>query len=202
MADFVSLWVAPVAPAPPPPAAQSVETVEASTPEPVVDMEALLLQARKEGQEQGRRQAEAALAPLREELAKEQELLQVLSQELLTARQVELESLREEVAEIVLLVARRVVGDALALHPDALRQVVLGAISSVPGDEPVRVRVAEADVERVSGWLAALPRFQVEGDPSVEGGCHVESRHGSVEATVEQAFLALEGATRAWVEEG
>ena len=76
------------------------------------------------------------------------------------------------------------------------------SISGVPGDEPVTVRVPVDDVERVAGWLASMPRFQVQGDPSVEGGCHVESRYGYVEATTDQAFAALEAATRAWVEEG
>ena len=199
MADFVSLWQASVAP-PAPPVAR--EAPQPPMPEPVVDIEALLLQARKEGQELGRRQAEAALGPVREELAREHEQLGVLARELLAARQRELDSLREEVAEIILLMARRVVGDALALHPDALRQVVLGAISRVPGEEPVRVLVAQADVDRVSGWLATLPRFKVEGAPAVQGGCLIESRHGSVEATVDRAFVALEAATRAWVEEG
>ena len=203
MSDFVSMWstVAPVdvteeaaAPAP---------TVAPAEPDaPTVDVEALVKQAREEGLEMGRKQAEAALGPIREELEAERAQLAEVARELMDARQRELDSVRHEVADLVLLMARRVVGDAMAVHPDALRNVVMGAISRVPGDEPVKVKVAPADLQRVSGWLRELPRFQVEAADGLKGGCVVESRYGCVEAAVETAFSALETATRAWVEEG
>jgi flagellar assembly protein FliH len=215
MADFVSMWRArsleasvqtplvqavpsPTGPQPPSEAPVAPEVAEA----PEVDIEALLAAAHKEGMEKGRKQAEAALAPVRAEMDKEREQVKVLARELLNARQRELDGVRNEVADLVLLMARRVVGDAMAVHPDALRKVVLGAISRVPGEEPVTVRVATADAERVAGWLEAMPRFNVEGCDKVEGGCSVESRYGAVEATIEGAFEALEAATRAWVDEG
>jgi len=166
------------------------------------DLGELIDRAREEGLQQGREQAETALAPIRTELEKEREQLREVAAEFLSARERELQSVRQDVAEVVLLMAQRVVGDALALHPDALRKVVLDAISGVPGDEPVTVRVSVEDAERVAGWLESMPRFRVKPDPAVQGGCHVESRYGYVEATTEQAFVALTAATRAWVDEG
>lgn len=203
MSDFVSMWttVAPVEV--PEEAALPESAVEpAETEAPPVDVEALVQQAREEGLEMGRKQAEAALGPIRTELEAERAQLSEVARALMDARQRELDSVRHEVADLVLLMARRVVGDAMAVHPDALRNVVMGAISRVPGDEPVKVKVAPADVQRVSDWLKELPRFQVEEAEGLEGGCVVESRYGSVEAAVETAFAALETATRAWVEEG
>jgi len=166
------------------------------------DLREMLARAREEGLQEGRQQAETALAPVRTELEKEREQLREAAAEFLSARERELQSVRQDVADVVLLMARRVVGDALALHPDALRKVVLDAISGVPGDEPVTVKVSVEDVQRVEGWLESMPRFRVKPDPAVQGGCHVESRYGYVEATTEQAFLALTAATRAWVDEG
>ncbi len=205
---FVSLWHAFSGPGPQEDASASRDADSSLDPfvsgdsEIRGDLHELIEKAKAEGLEKGREQAELALGPVRGELEQEREQLRELAAELLSARERELQSVRQDVADVVLLMARKVVGDALALHPDALRKVVLDAISGVPGDEPVTVRVPVDDVERVAGWLASMPRFQVQGDPSVEGGCHVESRYGYVEATTDQAFAALEAATRAWVEEG
>lgn len=203
MSDFVSMWttVTPVEVAEETAAPQPKVEPETSEPEPV-DVEALVKQVRDEGLETGRKQAEAALGQLRAEIEAERAQMAELARALQDARQQELHSVRHEVADLVLLMARRVVGDAMAVHPDALRNVVMGAIGRVPGDEPVKVKVAPGDVERVSGWLAELPRFRVEADEGLEGGCVVESRYGCVEAAVETAFTALEAATRAWVDEG
>lgn len=209
MADFTSIWDAPVeertpfaslftAEEPEPAPVAEVAPVEAA-PEPVerepeIDVQALIAEAEK------RAYARAALElqPERQAIAREREQLRALAGELTTARSRMVEDASNEIASIVLGLARRVVGDALVLHPDALQGVVAGAVGRFPEPTGLIIRVSPDDVERVSSWI---PDADVRADPGISGGCVVESEAGSVEASLETVMEGLETAVTDWLAE-
>lgn len=208
MADFVSIWDAPrddasfhslcedepaidePAPVPEPVCEPDPEP----SPEPPPDIEALVAAAEKRGRER----ALIELAPRQQEAAREIEQLRAVAQELGSLRARILQDASAEIAGIVLGVARRVLGDALVLHPDALQNVVTGAVGRFPDPSCLTVRVAPDDVERVGGWL---PSCQVLPDPSISGGCAVEAESGQVEASLETVMEGLETAVADWLAE-
>ncbi len=213
MADFVSIWME-AAPEPPfepslrrPPAPEvaaepdleaaeeaAPELVPEPEPEPEPDLDALIAQA-------GARallEARAELAPEREALRAEQARAAALGHEVAALRGRIMDGLSQEVAAIVLGVARRVVGDALALHPDALQRVVEAAVGRFPDSAGLTVRVAPEDVERVREWLGDA---EIIGDPSVSGGCIVEGDEGCVNASLEAVYEGLDAAVEAWRQE-
>ncbi|MCP4807950.1 MAG: hypothetical protein GY913_15765 [Proteobacteria bacterium] len=164
-------------------------------PEPEPDIAELIAEAEK------RAYAKAALElmPERQAIAKEREQIRALAGELTTARSQMLDDASAEIAAIVLGLARRVVGDALVLHPDALQSVVSGAVGRFPEPASLTIRVAPDDVERVAAWL---PMSEVVADPAISGGCMVESDAGSVEASLETVMQGLDTAVTDWLAEG
>lgn len=159
-----------------------------------IDIDALLAEARAEALEQAR----AELEPERERLAQEIERTAVLGREVAALRGRVLDGLSGDISAIVLAVTRRVVGDALAMHPDALKRVLDGAVGRFPERSGLTVRVSPEDVERVSAWLGdAL----IVPDPEVSGGCIVGGDEGVVDASLDAVFEGLDAAVAAWQQE-
>ena len=180
------------APPEPPPGPRLVEP----DPEPEEpDLEELLAEA----EERGRQRALAELEAEREELGHSKALLEELRSALSEAASAREQELSAQVADLVLFLGRRVVGDSLALHPRALEQVVRAAVGRFPHGSKMEVRVAERDQERVSAWV---PELVVVGDPSLGGGCVVRAATGEVDASLEVVSESLEAAVRAWQDEG
>lgn len=184
MGAFVALLV------PPPP------VVETPVPqEPPIDVEA----ERAEAFAEGRRQA---LAEMEEELRRARASLLVLPdlvQSLSRARHQATERAAVDVSEVVLATLRRVLGDTLTQRPEALARVVAEALTSIPEEEPVTIRVHP---DAVPGVAAALPerlRPAVVPDASLRGDCVVEARHASIEAGLTTALAGLQPAVQAWV---
>jgi flagellar assembly protein FliH len=107
----------------------------------------------------------------------------------------------EEVANLVLYIARRVVGETLAVHPPALRKLVTDALSRLPGDDEVRIRVRPEDLPVIEGTLGTRRQITLEADPNLEGGVVVEASCGEVEASLEAAFEGLRQAVTEWLED-
>ena len=189
---------APEEPPQPPVEAEPVaplEQVPEPEPDPEPDLEALLAEA----EARGRRAAQAELAARERELESQRMALEQVLAGVEQERQQHQHDLTVQVAEIVLLLARRVVGTSLALHPDALRQVVSAAVARFPQGQRLRVRVAPEDLERVAAWL---PSAEVVADEGVAGGCVVSSDAGEVDASLDVVCESLEAAVRAWQAEG
>ena len=215
MTDFVSIW-SEAAPQPPfepslraPETPEIVQEVEERMelveeafeeaepepePEPELDLDALVAEI----EAKARAQARAELGPEREALKAEQERTAALGRELASLRGRVMDGLSGDIAAIVLGLSRRVVGDALALHPEALRRVLDGAVGRFPDSSGLHVRVAPEDLERVRTWL---PDAEVVADESVSGGCVVSGDEGTIDASLEAVFEGIDAAVEAWRQE-
>ena len=112
----------------------------------------------------------------------------------------------ETVVRIAVAVARKIVGDAIAVRDDAVLETVRNALKHVVEKESVSIHVNPEDLKIVrehgSEWLAALEAtrsLEVQEDERIgRGGCLVETEAGNVEAQIDKQLKALE---RALVEE-
>jgi flagellar biosynthesis/type III secretory pathway protein FliH len=146
---------------------------------------------------EGRQEAEVELQRIRTQ----QQALEELAEGLDGLRKKIHKEISQEVAEMVLFAARRVVGETLAVHPPALIKLVEGAIARLPGDDEVRIRIRPEAEEIVRGALGGRRPFVIEVDEELEGGCVVEAAVGEVEASLEAAFAGLDQAVEDWLEE-
>jgi len=160
------------------------------------DLEVLLAEAREEGAASVRDEAEARINEM-------QATLDALAPALDEVARVRTDALRQasqDLGALVLTVCRRVLGDSLAVHPDALANVVSQAVANLPDEDDVRIRVNPDDVPRVRDALPDRLEDHVESDPTVTAGCKVESRHAAIDATLAAAVEGIEGAVQSWLE--
>ena len=115
-------------------------------PSPVapIDVEAERAAAYRAGHDDAERACAARLAELEQRLAVAVPLLD----EVARARREALDRSATDVGEMVIAFARKVVGDSLTVHPDALIGVVRAALDELPDEDEVWVRVAPDQVER------------------------------------------------------
>jgi flagellar biosynthesis/type III secretory pathway protein FliH len=183
--------------------AASVEVVHAA-PEEVqepVDVDALIAEAFERGRAEGRAAVEEEVAEERASLEGVQEALIAVAEEIEGLRHATLAQSADDVAQLVLLFARRVVDRSLALHPEALPALVMEAVQQLPNRENVSISVAPHLAERLTRSLPGELRDRVVADPEVDNGAVVKTRHVSIEATLAHATEGLEGAVRNWLSE-
>ena len=117
----------------------------------------------------------------------------------LAGSQTEIETLREEAAQIAIVAARKLACVAIAAFPSgdveaALREAIHQAI----GEPRIVLRASQTVSEAISGTLAAIAheegfegRIVAKADPSIAGAdCRIEWRGGGAE----RSFTALEEA--------
>jgi flagellar assembly protein FliH len=101
-----------------------------------------------------------------------------------------------DVVRLALAIARRILCRELAVDPDAMHGLVLGALEKLQGQEICRVRVHPAHAPLVSQCLRqAIPATPVEviPDASREPGAVVfETERGSLDASVETQLREIE----------
>lgn len=122
-----------------------------------------------------------------------------LWQQVDTVRHTALDQAADDVTAMVVALARKVIGDSLALHPDAVSGIVKGAIDRLPQEDELVIRVPADAVERVRAVIPERHRPQVVADPSISGGCIVETRFVSIEGSLETAMQGIEAAAAAWL---
>ena len=106
------------------------------------------------------------------------------------ARRAELDALAPQITRLALEVARRVVGEALAVDPDRVRDLVREALDRVRRASRVRVRVHPDDAPRLDGMSV-----EIVADGALRpGDCVVESELGDVDGRLEARFEAVERA--------
>lgn len=171
----------------------------AATPQPMVAVqpdpkfEERLKQAHatgfREGEAAGRNQAGAALHPVIERLAANVAELSGLRARL--RREAEADLVR-----LALAIARRVLRRELAIDPEAIHGLVLGALEKLQSQEICRVHVHPAHAGLLSDWLrqmAAAAPIEVVPDPSREPGTVIfETERGSLDASVESQLREIE----------
>jgi flagellar biosynthesis/type III secretory pathway protein FliH len=173
-------------------AAAASDALEAPPP----TAEELLDAARAEGAEQARAEAEAELAAMRAKL----DTLGPALDQLAALRTTALREAASQIGDIVLQLTRRIVGDSLAANPEALPSLVSSSLSQLPDEDDVTIRVAPDDVNAVRDALDDRFEDSVLGDASITAGCRIETRHASIDATLEAALEAVGAAVRTWVE--
>jgi flagellar assembly protein FliH len=143
----------------------------------------------------GRREGEAAAR--KQTMAELQEALERLARSVDEIAGLRSRLRREAEADLVQLaiaIARRVIRRELAVDPDALHGLVLGALGRLKMQEINRVRVHSAH----AGIVAALLRdrgsaIEVVSDPSAEPGAAVfETDRGNLDASVESQLSEIE----------
>jgi flagellar assembly protein FliH len=191
MSAFVPLLHHFVPPRPEP----EPEAIPAEPAPPPIDLERERASAWQEGYAAAERTLAVRIAELEARLAATVPAVE----EVARARAVALDRAADDVAALVVAVARRVVGDSLALHPDALPGAVRSALAELPDEDEVWIRVPPEAVERVRPQLPERYRSAVVAAPEVAAGCVVETRHASIDATLAAAVEGVGAATAAWL---
>jgi flagellar assembly protein FliH len=164
-----------------------------TVPQPDPKLEERLKEAHaagiREGEAAGRNRAAAELHPVIERLAHAIEEISGLRARL--RREAEADLVR-----LALAIARRILRRELAIDPDAIHGLVLGALEKLQSQEICRVRVHPAHAGLLSGCLRQMaPAAPVEvlPDPSREPGTVIfETEQGSLDASVESQLREIE----------
>jgi flagellar biosynthesis/type III secretory pathway protein FliH len=164
-------------------------------PNPAVDLDAERDAAFSAGATLARDEAATRIAELEAQLL----ALAPLLPEVERARKAALVQASEDVAALVLELAQRVLGASLAIHPEALPGLVRAAIERLPDEDELWIRVPPDVVERVSAAISDRHRSRVKGDPALTTGCVVETRHVSIDASLEAVSAGIAEATQAWL---
>ncbi|HTR34585.1 MAG TPA: FliH/SctL family protein [Bryobacteraceae bacterium] len=102
----------------------------------------------------------------------------------------------EDVVELALAIARRVLHRELTVAPDALLGLVKAALEKIEAREVHRVRVSREDAPQVQRFFEemGLPRrVEVIADPSLPRGAVIlDSTRGLLDASVETQLLEIE----------
>jgi flagellar assembly protein FliH len=143
----------------------------------------------REGEAAGRARAAAEVQPVLERLAR--------SIHEVTGLRARLRSEAEaDLVQLSLAIARRVLHREIAIDPEALHGLILGALKKLQGQEIARVRVHPSHAAPVMNCLRQnLNTEQVEviADPSREVGAVIfETQRGNLDASVESQLQEIE----------
>jgi flagellar assembly protein FliH len=169
------------------PAAMPAEPANHPT---VSDLEALERQARDEGYAAGEAQGLAeARAQGRERVARLEAICTQAARPLdaLDA------AVEQELAQLALLVARRVIAHELAVRPELIVQAVRQAAAALPAaTRELHVRLHPDDLALLRELDAAEPHWQLVADATLaRGDCLLQSERSRLDARVETRLAAM-----------
>ncbi len=143
----------------------------------------------REGETAGKTRAAAELQPLMERLARTIEELSQLRAHLRKDAETDL-------IKLSLAIARRVLRRELAVDPEALHGLVMGALEKLQGQELCRVKVHPAQAGMVKGCLQKTvtgSAIEVVPDGSREPGTVIfETQRGNLDASVDSQLREIE----------
>jgi flagellar assembly protein FliH len=146
-------------------------------------------QGYREGEAAGRGQAAAEMRPVIERLSRSIDEISGFRARL--RREAEADTI-----QLALAIARRVLRRQLAIDPEALHGLVLGALEKLEGQEVSCVRVHPAHAAMIKACLeqySAGVRVEVLSDPSRELGCAVfETQRGNLDASIDSQLQEIE----------
>ena len=185
-------------------AAEMLEQAADLLEEPVLSLEQIVELAREEAIAETRESMRIEMEEMKQsfdEMKSAHESLGPLVEELSGLKRKIYQESAQDVADLALHVARRVVGETLAVHPESLITLCENALSRLPGDDEVRIRLRPDDIAVVEGHLPTRRSIRLIPDESLDGGCVVEAQCGEVEASLEAAFVGLRQAVSEWLED-
>ena len=141
-----------------------------------------------EGEAAGRTRAAAELHPVLERLARSIEELGHWRARL--RREAEADML-----QLSLAIARRVLRREMAVDPDAMHGLVLGALEKLQAQEICRVRVHPSHAAQLTSWLRPVAGANIEviADASRQPGDAIfETERGNLDASVDSQLQEIE----------
>lgn len=110
----------------------------------------------------------------------------------------------EEMKELVLAIARKVIHRELELKDDAVLGCLERALQSVVAGGDITIRVNPRDLELMRSHKPeifksgeGLRTVAIEADEKVgKGGCVIDTRHGEIDATIESVIDEIEARLR------
>jgi flagellar assembly protein FliH len=156
----------------------------------VSDLEALERQAQEEGHAAGHAQGLAeARAQARERIARLEAICAQAARPL-ASLDTEVE---QELAQLAVVIARRVIAAELATRPELIVQVVRQAVAALPtATRELRLRVHPDDLALLRELDAAETHWQLIADATLKrGGCLLESGRSRLDASVEVRLATM-----------
>jgi len=149
------------------------------------------------GEQEGRMAAQRQCAPLTAAL--ESTLV-----ELDGIRKKIRQHMEQEVVELALHVARKVVRHELTVSKDAIVCVVKEAMNKLDDPGKISIRLNPEDLKRIHGAgdrlksvMENLDSIQFEEDAGINcGGCYIQTEYGEIDARIEEQLRAIEEAFR------
>jgi len=144
---------------------------------------------RSEGEEAGRTRGRAEIQPVLDRLARSVDEVGGLRARLRSEAEADL-------VQLAVAIARRILRREIAIDPDALHGLILGALEKLKGQEITRVRVHPSQATAITEclrqtWNAA--HVEVVSDPSREPGAVIlETPRGNLDAGVESQLQEIE----------
>jgi flagellar assembly protein FliH len=143
----------------------------------------------RDGEAAGRGRAASELQPVIDRLTRSIEELAGLRARLRSEAEADL-------VKLSLAIARRVLRRELAIDPEALHGLVLGALEKLQGQEICRVKVHPSHAAMVTACLRQIAtgsNVEIVPDPSREPGAIVfETARGNLDASVESQLQEIE----------
>jgi flagellar assembly protein FliH len=143
----------------------------------------------REGEAAGRARAMAEVQPVLDRLAHSIDEVSGLRARLRAEAEADL-------VKLSLAIARRILRREVALDPEALHGLILGALAKLAGQEIARVRVHPAHAASLTACLKQnlnTERIEIIADPSREAGAILfETPRGNLDAGVESQLQEIE----------
>ena len=179
---------------------ESVALPPPNAPETVVapptdeEIEARVLQAKTEGIAEGREQREEEITAL---TAHKQELAD-LAVELGQIRSKAISQAADDLCGIIRHFCHKAMGSAFELSEDTLKAIIKNAMEALPQADDILIRVRPEQLDLISSEFASAKHVTVEADENIAGGCVVQTRFASIDATLDAAMHGLDEAIKTW----
>lgn len=185
----VTRWEPPMMGAP----AVLAETPTVDDVVPEIDLAALELAAREQGHTDGLQEGrEAARRELEQSLARLEGLLVEIARPLQSLD----EATEREMAQLAMVVARRVIAHELRIDPTLIQQAVHEAVAALPSaTRSLRVHLHPDDLALLRELGAAEAHWELLSDPGLSrGDCRLESESSRLDARVQTRLASIVGA--------
>lgn len=125
------------------------------------------------------------------------DLIRQAAAEGLAIRNAMIDAATPAIADAITMAARRVVGAAYQADPSLTAEACADAVRAAAGQQIVSIRVNPAALDAVRASLVDVADYLRPDDAIGIGGCVVDLRHGTIDATLDARLDLMELALRA-----